>query len=266
MKDVAIEVEAGGPAKEPAVAAVRGKCYLYAIAPAEKRSYASLGICGNDVYAIIEGRVAAIVSGAPNSKIRPERAHLAAHQAVLKKLMTETTVLPITFGTIAANPEAIRKILLRNQSLLRSQLERVAGKVEMGLRVTWDVPNIFEYFVNTHAELRLVRDHIVGARGEPSQEERIELGRMFERLLTEDRENYVGKVERVLKSECFEVKSNSCRNEREVMVLACLVGRDAQKQFDAAVFDAAELFDNHFAFDYNGPWAPHNFVDIDLEH
>ena len=31
----------------------------------------------------------------------------------------------------------------------------------MGLRVTWDVPNIFEYFVNTHAELRAARDRLL---------------------------------------------------------------------------------------------------------
>lgn len=265
MKDLAMEAEEGRLAKEPPVALMRGKCYLYAIAEADKKSYSSVGICGNDVFAIIEGRVAAIVSGAPNYKIRPERVHLAAHQAVLKQLMTEATVLPIAFGTIAASPEAIRKILFRNQRLLRSQLERVAGKVEMGLRVTWDVPNIFEYFVNTHAELRLARDRIAGARGEPSQEEKIELGRLFDRLLTEDREDQVRRVERAISAACFEIKSNPCRNEREVMNLACLVGRNAQKEFDAAVFEAAKLFDNHFTFDYNGPWAPHNFVVMDLE-
>jgi len=22
---------------------------------------------------------------------------------------------------------------------------------------------------------------------------------------------------------------------------------------------------NHYAFDYNGPWAPHNFVDLTLD-
>jgi len=259
-------IVANGPGQEPAMPVARGKQYLYAIvAGGEPRSYLSLGIEGKDVYTITDGRMAAVVSGLASAKIRPERAKLAAHQAVLKRLMAETTPLPMAFGTIAASPEAVRKILARNQRALHGQLLRVAGKVEMGLRVTWDVPNIFEYFVNTHAELRLARDRLVGARGEPSQEEKIELGRMFDRLPNEDRESHVQKVERAIASTCFETKANQCRNEREVMNLACLVGRNAQPEFDAAVFEAANLFDNHFAFDYSGPWAPHNFVEIDLE-
>jgi hypothetical protein len=49
------------------------------------------------------------------------------------------------------------------------------------------------------------------------------------------------------------------------MNLACLVARDRQEDFAGAVFQAAQLFDNDFAFDYNGPWAPHNFVDVEVE-
>jgi hypothetical protein len=28
--------------------------------------------------------------------------------------------------------------------------------------------------------------------------------------------------------------------------------------------EAAKLFDNHFSFDYNGPWPPYNFVNVNL--
>jgi hypothetical protein len=266
MKDPDGAAVSDSPAKGPEVPVAHGRNYLYAVvAGGEPRSYRSLGIEGNDVYTITEGRVAAVVSGLAGSKIRPQRANLAAHQAVLKCLMADTTPLPMAFGTIAASPEAIRKILVRNQHAFREQLQRVAGKVEMGLRVAWDVPNIFEYFVNTHAELRLARDRLVGVRHEFTQEEKIELGRMFDRLLNEDRADHTRKVEQVLTPVCVEFKANQCRNEREVMNLACLVGRDAHEEFSAGVFAAAKLFDNNFSFDYSGPWAPHNFVELDLE-
>jgi hypothetical protein len=254
------------PARESAVPVARGRNYLYAIvAGGEPRSYPSLGIDGNDVYTITEGRVAAVVSGLAGSKIRPQRANLAAHQAVLKCLMAGTTPLPLAFGTIAASPEAIRGILVRNQHAFQEQLQRVAGKVEMGLRVAWDVPNIFEYFVNTHAELRLARDRLVGVRHEFTQEEKIELGRMFDRLLNDDREDHTRKVQHALAPVCVEFKANQCRNEYEVMNVACLVRRDAKEEFSAGVFAAARLFDNNFAFDYSGPWAPHNFVELELD-
>ena len=266
MKDADQTLVSNAPTKEPAVPVACGRNYLYAIvASGEPWSYESLGIGGQHVYTITEGRVAAVVSGVASSKIRPERANLKAHQAVLNRLMTDTTPLPIAFGTIAASPEAIRGILVRNQQAFREQLQRVGGKVEMGLRVAWDVPNIFEYFVNTHAELRMARDRLVGVRHEFTQEEKIELGRMFDRLLNDDREEHARKVERVLGPVCVEFKENQCRNEREVMNVACLVRRDAQEEFSAGVFEAAKLFDNSFTFDYSGPWAPHNFVDLELD-
>jgi hypothetical protein len=48
------------------------------------------------------------------------------------------------------------------------------------------------------------------------------------------------------------------------MNLACLVKRGALPKFETAIFEAAKLFDNNYSFDYNGPWAPHNFVELDL--
>ena len=64
---------------------------------------------------------------------------------------------------------------------------------------------------------------------------------------------------------CVEFKGNKPRNECEVMSLACLIRREAQKDFEQGVFETARQFDNHYAFDFNGPWPPHSFVEIDLQ-
>ena len=249
------------------MAQLRGR-YIYAVVPGPgAQVYAFKGLEGKPVYTITKGKVAAVVSDVTNDKIRPERRHLAAQQAVLKGLMQETlAVLPMSFGIIAEGPKAVQEILTRNHDTLATQLQRVAGKVEMGLRVAWDVPNIFEYFVNTHPKLRAARDRFLGTHRVPTQEDKIEVGRLFDRILQEDREEHTETVEAILSPCCFEIKRNSPRNEREVMSLACLVGRQTvEKDFEAAIFEAARGFDNNFAFDFNGPWAPHNFVEIDLK-
>ena len=98
--------------------------YLYAVIPAAgDREYGNIGIDGESVYLIADNQVAAVVSNFSNGKIRPERRHIAAHQAVLKRLMEEETPLPITFGVIAegakgdqTNPVAQPKILCRTAS------------------------------------------------------------------------------------------------------------------------------------------------------
>jgi hypothetical protein len=241
--------------------------YLYAIvtAPGE-RTYDFAGIDGAPVYGIANGQVAAVVSDILDDRIRPERRHLAAQQTVLKGLLSRAdAMLPMAFGIIADGPKAIQKILSRNHAAFLQQLQRVAGMVEMGLRVSLDVPNIFEYVVNTHPELRAARDRFLGPYRNPSQEDKIELGRLFDHLLNEDREAFTEKVEEILSDYCREIKRNKTRNESQVMSLACLVPRDKQDRFEEGIFAAAKLFDNNFTFDYNGPWAPHNFVELNLE-
>ncbi|MGC8658866.1 MAG: GvpL/GvpF family gas vesicle protein [Desulfomonilaceae bacterium] len=240
--------------------------YLYAIIPgAEERSFGPIGINGAKVYTISVGDAAAVVSDAPVGKIRPERRNFAAHQAVLKTLVDQGDLLPMSFGNISSNGMAVKDFLAKNNSSITRALKRVSGKVEMGLRVNLDVPNIFEYLVRTHDELRIARDELLRPNREPSQDEKIELGRLFHNILESSRDQSVESVTKSLAPYCCEIKRNKCRDEREVMNLACLIERDAVEKFEDGVFKAASLFDDNFAFDYNGPWAPHNFVDLEIK-
>lgn len=240
--------------------------YLYAIvADLGSRDFGPIGMGNGQVYCLGDGEVSAVVSDLPNRKIRPERRNLAAHQSVLKALMAHTTPLPMAFGIIADGPKAIQKILSKNKAIFLKELARVADKVEMGVRVSWDVPNIFEYFVNTHSELGNLRDRYFGTNREPSQDDMIEIGRAFDRILNDDRQEHTETIMDMLEPYCHEIKANDPRDERSVANLACLIGRNDQAEFEKGVFEAAGAFDNNYAFDYNGPWAPHNFVDIELK-
>jgi hypothetical protein len=95
----------------------------------------------------------------------------------------------------------------------------------------------------------------LGPYKNPSQEDKIELGRLFDHLLNEDREAFTEKVEEILSGYCREIKRNKTRNESQVMSLACLVPRDAQDRFEG-IFAAPSSFDNNFTFDTTAP-EPH---------
>ncbi len=239
--------------------------YIYAIIPdSGVRRLGNIGLEETEVYTIGDGRVAAVVSDLANTRIRPQRRNMAAHQEVLKQLLRDTTPLPAAFGLVADDDAAIARILKDNRTAFLDQLQRVDNAVEMGLRLTWDVPNIFEYFVGAHPELQELRDDYFREGTTLTQDQMITLGRSFERLLEEDREKYTEQIEAVMRSCCRELKRNKCRTEKEVMNLACLVNRDDVGRFEQVVLQAARPFDNNYAFDFNGPWAPHNFVEMDI--
>ena len=252
-------------ASDPMAAKTARGQYLYAIVESGlDRDFGWTGVDGAAVRALSDGRLAAVVSEAPGGKLRPERRRLAAHHETLKRLRQEFDVLPVAFGLVADSPAAAREILIRNREAFLGQLRRVAGKVEMGLRVRWDVPNIFEYFVETQSELRELRDQLYRGR-QPTKDEMIELGRMFDRLLSEERAECTRIVAQVLRTRSCEVKQNKPRDEQEVMNLAFLIGEQGLKEFEEGVVEAARRFDHRFAFDFNGPWLPHNFVELNLE-
>ena len=239
--------------------------YLYAIAASRgKDDYGEPGLDGAPVRWLSTGQVAALVSRTGRSRLRPERRNLATHNAVLKWAMQDSSVLPVAFGVVATDEAALLRALRSNHAALTEQLARIAGKVEMGLRVVWDVPNLFEYFIKLRPELRAARDALVGDPQAARRDEMIELGRLFAELLGEERDRHYERVAQVLSRHGFENKRNPTRNERDVLTLACLVPRAAQTEFEQAVTEAAADFDNNFTFDFNGPWAPHNFVELNL--
>jgi hypothetical protein len=245
----------------------RGKL-IYALtdvsAGTEEQIYRVQGIGNATVYTIGEGAVAAVVSDIHSPKVRPERRNLMAHRTVLAHLLEVGSVLPMRFGVIASNTEAVRGLLAANREAIADQLQRVRNRIEMGLRVSWDVSNIYEYFVGMHPLLREARDRLLKQGDNANRDERIEVGRMFDHLVTEAREQYTEQVMDVMRGFCEEVVASPVKKDREVMNLACLIERDAQREFERGVFDASKLFNNDYLFDYNGPWAPHNFVELDL--
>jgi hypothetical protein len=91
------------------------------------------------------------------------------------------------------------------------------------------------------------------------------LGQLFERHLNAEREQRYELVRSVLSRHGIEIKRSAARNEREVMNLACLISGPRQSEFEGIVGEAAASFDNHFTFDINGPWTPHNFVELNLK-
>jgi hypothetical protein len=247
--------------------------YLYAVVFADRESLPGkaegegclTGIEGLPVYRISRGPLATVVSDLTRETIRPERKNLAAHQGVLKSLMGDRALLPMGFGMIADHAEAVKHFLAENEEELLGQLKRVEGNTEMGLRVVWDTPNIFEYLVDRHPELRERRDQLFREGRQPSRDKMIDLGRLFDKLLREDRDLHTQTVVRELKPRCVEILENASREEREVMNLACLVRRDGVKEMERSVLAAAKSFDNNFAFDLSGPWPPYNFARVELK-
>ena len=247
--------------------------YLYAIgssAEAETFDLGALsgaGLASSDVEVVTRGSLAAYVSDVPAKKVRPVRKNLAAHHAVLRELALKTTALPMSFGMIAEDVDEVAGLLDSRQDDLAERVERLAGRVEMTLRVRFDVENVFAMFIDQHDDLRAARDRVVAAGSGDSpagREAHMAAGELFAAILERTREDDRAMLDEEIVQACEEVRWNDPRDETESVSLAALVKRDAVAAFEEAVHRAAEQFDDRYVFDLGGPHPPHTFVSVQL--
>jgi hypothetical protein len=226
------------------------------------------GVENGKVSTVVNGELAAVYSELPTrEELRPERRLLSAHQAVLKKLTDlSSVVLPVSFGTIAESPEGVRGLLERYQQEFARQMKRVKGKVEMGVHLTYaaEKPNIYEFLVASSPELRELRDRVAQSGGQATREDKIDLGQKFDAVLTSVRDQYFEKLEKAFKK-IGDVRRNPPRNEKEFVNLACLIPKDGQRDFEAAIEEAARLFPDSFMMQPYGPFPPYDFVELHVK-
>lgn len=240
----------------------KGK-YLYSVVSAEAVDNLQLDVGGIDeteVYPVVVGSLAAIVSDVERGDLRPERKNLSAHSAVLRKVMDQTNLLPVAFGVVAGGERDLRELMAEYEGEMREQLDRVRGKVEMGLRGVLNVDDTFGYFVEKFPELRTARDETFAA-GEPSREDKIELGQLFTEQLEDFQDSTAETAAERLQS-VGQVRINEPRTEEEVLNLAVLIPNDGIDSFRSAVDALAPELDENIELQVSGPWPPYNFVEL----
>lgn len=240
-------------------------CYLYGIVrtPAPPDSLSITGLLDAPLCTVETEDLALVVTDAPKGRIRPERRNIAAHHRVQQHLMRLGPLLPMAFGMVADSRKGAERMLRTYRKDFLYQLDRVSGKVEMGLRISLETPQVVDYFVARSPELQALRDQLAG-HGGGSRDDRIELGRRFELLLQRTRDELVEQIEAALGPVCTDFQRNPERSERDLANLACLVRRDQLDTFEARISEAAKQFDDEHVFQFSGPWPPHNFIKLDV--
>ncbi len=235
--------------------------YLYSFADAGLSMPADLrGLNDEPVSIITRDAVSAVVGPIAAGRLRPERRHLAAHQAVLAKLMSVTTVLPVGFGMVVPNASRLKRIMAEEMDVLSEQLEQVRECVEMAVRVSWDVPNIFQYLVEQEPVLKAARDRMLAQDG--NHQAKVAAGELFGKIVASRRQTHERQVVELLESVADQIIVDPLKAEHEIVRLSFLVARPQLDAFETALAQAAAGFDASFRFDYSGPWAPHSFTQL----
>src|SRR5205085_3559465 len=270
------EVHSLEPVDTPAVGQSNGQPqsqqqegrYVYGVIEArDSVGFGRIGIggLGESVYSVHHGDVAAVVSKTPVFIFDPTRENALAHEHVIETVMKTNTIIPMSFGTVFRTDDDIKEVLRSIYPSLKDVLKQMSGKLEFGLKVTWDRERVIEELKRDHEEihrfhLELTRKHL-----QSTYFARMQLGRMIDKALAERSADYVREIYDALRHICVASRDNKPIGDKMIMNAAFLLNREREADFDAAVNKIAQKFSDRLNFKYTGPWPPYNFVNIRLK-
>ena len=267
-------VETRNPEKHPSAAALavehpkqEGR-YVYGIIAAKEYGlFGKIGIggMGETVYTVNHGDIAAVVSRTSVFIFDPTRENALAHEHVIETVMKQHTVIPMSFGTVFRTDDDIREVLKSIYPSLKDVLKQMEGKVEFGLKVTWDRDQIIEELKRDHEEIHRFHQEITRKHLQSTYLARMQLGRMIDKALAERSAQYVREIYEGLRDACVASRDNKPIGDKMILNAAFLIQRDREEEFDAAVNRVARKFGTRLNFKYTGPWPPYNFVNIRLK-
>jgi len=203
------------------------------------------GLAQAPLEGLREGELLAVFTRHAHSVGDPAPDALWAHERVVERLMVDRTVLPLRFGSSVDEADALRRVLIDRQQPLVAALARVAGRIELGIRV-------LELHPNGNEAPAAVATVTAGA---PSGREylaaKLHHGQRAIRLATA--------LHEPLASLSAEVRVQAPRGADDVLRGAYLVERGVVPRFRATV---QRLQNAHpeVAILCTGPWPPYTFV------
>ncbi|MFI6207855.1 GvpL/GvpF family gas vesicle protein [Streptomyces sp. NPDC051041] len=235
--------------------------YVYGITasahPALPEGMDGVGDPPRPVRILKEGELAAVVSDAPEN-LRPKRKDLLAHQNVLAEAGAAGCVLPMRFGSVASDDQAVTGVLAERAEHYKERLRTLDGRVEYNIKANHVEEAVLHRVMAESPEIRSLAEANRKAGG-GSYEDKIRLGEMVAAAVKAKEAGDADALRRVLEP-AAEAVSVGPESTGWLANVSFLVDREAAEDFLAAVEQARKDLP-HLEVRVNGPLPPYSFVE-----
>ncbi len=242
--------------------------YIYCIIDSDvPELFGPIGVGGqgNEVRAIGLNGIGAVVSDSPARKYRQDRGNMLAHERAIETAMKTHTVLPAAFSTIAEDEAMVTRILAREHDRFVDLLAGIKGKMEVGLKAIFEESVVCGQIVEKYGPIRELKAKIAHLPPERSYYQRIEIGRMVESALKQERESYRKEIISALTPLAVNVVTNLAWNDRMILNGAFLIEQQRAGDFDRQVEQLATKHGDKIRFKLVGTVPPFNFVNLAID-
>jgi len=200
--------------------------YFYCVIPFSKgENFGNIGMNDNEVYTVPYRDIAAVVSDSPMKDYELTEDNIRRHEAVLRRVMEEHTVVPVEFGTTIKNERILRRLMTKAYNTARECLKLVDNMVELGVKA---VLNEDIVFVDPEKRKECVSDILASLNTRAKQ---TVMGELF--------------------------------SDRLILNASFLVNKEDIDAFSERVVELQEKYPMLRLLN-SGPWAPYNFVYIKI--
>ena len=233
--------------------------YVYAIAkdshPLDLDGVKGVGEAPSEVRAVRSGSLCAVVSDAPET-ISVRRRDLQAHNEVQGRLWAGGTILPLGFGYVAENEDAVRAVLQARAEEFSQRLDELTGRAEFNVKGVQDEDALLRSIVEESEQVRTLNAR---TREGGSYDDRLALGQLVAQEVQSRQEALAGEVLAALRPLALSEKLSEPSQQYFVNV-SFLVEGDRSEEFTRAAQELAGRLGEDIELRVRGPLPPYSFT------
>lgn len=236
--------------------------YVYGVVAQGGAAPRGTGLFQRRLHAVGNGELAAIVSNA-SEQVQAGREELMTHARVLERAREQSVVLPMRFGVVMPDADAVRRELLDGYGdELLVQLRELEGKAELRLRAFYDEEELLREIVQIHPDIAALSEAVRDRPADAMYYERIELGQKVAQAIEQAANTDASEILAALEPLAVAVSVGEPEHERVAANLSFLVEEAQIPLFDRAVSELGRQNLGRMTFKYTGPLAPYSFVEL----
>ncbi|MDV6247870.1 GvpL/GvpF family gas vesicle protein [Rhodococcus opacus] len=243
-------------------AATAAGIYVYGIVPADVQPEDDApGIHDASIEIVSHGDIAALVSEIDPDQRLGTPADLQAHARILDGTSHVAPVLPLRFGAVVSDRDAvINELLAEHEDEFSSALDELEGFAQYLVRGRYVEETIIREIVDESPKATNLLEAIRDQPEELTRDDRMALGEIIGHALEAKRETDTGTTLDVLAPLTDTVTVREPTHDEDAVQLAVLLEVDRQGELEQTVGDLAAHWDDRVTMRLVGPMAPYDFV------
>lgn len=241
--------------------------YIYCVIQSNhQKNFGPIGIggTGEELTTVNYKDISVVTSNCSVKEFTVSRENTMAHEKAIETVMKEHPVLPVRFSTIAnSESEIIEKVLTPRYDEFKKLLSWISDKEEIGVRAKWmNMELVFKDILEKNDRIRELKEKLVNRKPEKAYYEKIELGKLVEDKLKEEKENERNKMLNVLKKGAVDCKDNDVYGEDMILSGSFLVKKEKESDFFSLVSKIQDGYGPKVKMKYVTGCPPFNFVNL----